>query len=88
VAKSPTVLLVSEKSHVLATAAPPYTHAVLAVNDESVCVVVVDDGQGVDPSLAKGGLVNLAERAAARNGTFELFPGTPRGTLLRWCVPR
>ena len=44
--------------------------------------------QGVDPSLAKGGLVNLAERAAARNGTFELFPGTPRGPLLRWSVPR
>ena len=60
----------------------------VTVDDESVCVVVVDDGQGVDPSLAKGGLVNLAERAAARNGTFELFPDTPRGTLLRWSVPR
>ena len=60
----------------------------VTVDDESVCVVVVDDGRGVDPSTAKGGLVNLAERAAARNGTFEISPGTPHGTLLRWRVPR
>ena len=55
---------------------------------ESVCVVVADDGLGVDPALARGGLVNLAERAVARDGTFDLFPGTPHGTVLRWCVPR
>ena len=60
----------------------------VTADEESVCVVVLDDGLGVDPALARGGLVNLAERAAARDGTFEIFPGTPHGTLLRWCVPR
>ena len=60
----------------------------VTVDDESVCVVIVDDGHGVDPSTAKGGLVNLAERAAARNGVFEISPGTPHGTLLRWRVSR
>jgi signal transduction histidine kinase len=49
---------------------------------------VADDGRGVDPSQARGGLVNLAERAAARGGTFEVRPGEPSGTLLIWSVPR
>jgi signal transduction histidine kinase len=60
----------------------------VTVDDGSVCVVVVDDGHGVDPATASGGLVNLAERAAARDGTFEISPGTPKGTRLRWRVPR
>jgi signal transduction histidine kinase len=57
------------------------------VDDESVCVVVSDDGRGVDAERASGGLVNLAERAATRGGTFEIVPETPRGTRLRWSVP-
>jgi signal transduction histidine kinase len=60
----------------------------VTVGDEVVEVVVADDGRGVDPSQARGGLVNLAERAAARGGTFEVRPGEPRGTLLIWSVPR
>jgi signal transduction histidine kinase len=58
------------------------------VDDESVCVVVADDGRGVDPLLARGGLVNLGERASAHGGTFEIEPGRPRGARLRWTVPR
>jgi signal transduction histidine kinase len=60
----------------------------VTVDDEFVRVVVADDGVGVDPATAKGGLVNLAERASARGGTFEVLPGTPHGTVLRWSVPR
>jgi signal transduction histidine kinase len=60
----------------------------VTVGDEVVEVVVADDGRGVDPAQARGGLVNLAERAAARAGTFEVRPGEPRGTLLIWSVPR
>ena len=44
--------------------------------------------RGVDPRRARGGLVNLAERAAARGGTFEILPESPRGTVLRWRAPR
>ena len=44
----------------------------VTADEESVCVVV-DDGLGVDPALARGGLVSLAERAAARDGTFEIL---------------
>jgi signal transduction histidine kinase len=62
--------------------------ATVHVEDESLCVEVADDGSGVDPTSARGGLVNLSERAAAHRGTFEILPETPHGTLLRWRVPR
>ena len=61
---------------------------IAAVDDESVCVEVADDGSGADPASARGGLVNLSERAAARQGTFEILSESPHGTLLRWRVPR
>jgi signal transduction histidine kinase len=66
------------------------THGRVAVtvDEHAVCVEVTDDGSGVDPASARGGLVNLSERAAAHGGTFDILPGTPRGTLLRWRVPR
>ena len=60
----------------------------VTVDDESVCVVVSDDGRGVDPGRARGGLVNLAERAATRGGTFEIRPENPQGTRLQWSIPR
>ena len=60
----------------------------VGVDEQSVCVEVADDGSGVDPASARGGLVNLSERAAARHGTFEILPEAPHGTLLRWRVPR
>jgi signal transduction histidine kinase len=60
----------------------------VTVDDESVCVVVSDDGIGVDPQRARGGLVNLAERAAARSGTFEIRAEHPHGTRLLWSIPR
>jgi two-component system, NarL family, sensor histidine kinase DevS len=60
----------------------------VVVDDESVCVDVSDDGRGVDPERARGGLVNLAERAATRGGTFDILPADPHGTVLRWSIPR
>jgi signal transduction histidine kinase len=60
----------------------------VTVDDEAVRVVVSDDGRGVDPKQARGGLVNLAERAATRGGTFEILPADPNGTVLQWIIPR
>jgi signal transduction histidine kinase len=60
----------------------------IRVDDASVCVTVSDDGRGVDPDQARGGLVNLSERAAARGGTFEIRSEAPHGTLLQWTIPR
>jgi len=57
------------------------------VSEGRLTVTVTDDGVGTDPSAARGGLVNLRERATGHGGEFEVLPGSPRGTVLRWSVP-
>lgn len=52
-----------------------------------VTVRVTDDGVGCDPTAARGGLVNLRERAERHGGTFEVRAAQPRGTELCWSVP-
>jgi signal transduction histidine kinase len=49
---------------------------------------VVDDGVGLPPTHHTGnGLTNLAERAAAHSGGFEIAAGPDGGTVARWAVP-
>jgi len=51
-------------------------------------VIVEDDGDGLPPRLTRSsGTSNLAERAAARGGTFALGAADPKGTRLEWSVP-
>jgi signal transduction histidine kinase len=52
-----------------------------------VTVEVVDDGLGTRPHQARSGLVNLAERAGARGGRFDILATAPQGTTLRWRAP-
>ena len=55
---------------------------------DSTEVVVVDNGVGMSArQRRRSGLANLAERAAARSGTFEISPEEPHGTRLTWTVP-
>ncbi|NJP33394.1 sensor histidine kinase [Micromonospora thermarum] len=64
-------------------------HVAVAVRVDAgqVAVTVTDDGVGCDPAAARGGLVNLRERAERHGGTFEVRPVAPHGTRLHWCVP-
>jgi signal transduction histidine kinase len=55
--------------------------------DDQVTVAVQDDGVGADKSLARGGLVNLLERAADLGGTFEVTRSEGGGTVIEWRVP-
>jgi signal transduction histidine kinase len=55
--------------------------------DGQVAVVVQDDGVGADPALARGGLVNLQDRAADLGGTFDVRLGEGGGTVIDWRVP-
>jgi signal transduction histidine kinase len=55
--------------------------------DGQVTVCVEDDGVGTDPARARGGLVNLQDRARDLGGTFELLPSPGGGTLVDWRVP-
>lgn len=59
----------------------------ICVTDDEAVVTVADNGVGVERIVARGGLVNLGERAAARSGSFDLRPAHPSGTLLSWQVP-
>ncbi|WP_326554464.1 GAF domain-containing sensor histidine kinase [Micromonospora sp. NBC_01813] len=52
-----------------------------------LALTVADDGVGVDPAAARGGLVNLRERADQHGGEFSIGANDPRGTLLTWTVP-
>ncbi len=59
----------------------------ITVDAATVTVAVTDDGVGCDPAAARGGLVNLRERAERHGGTFEVRPAQPHGTELHWSVP-
>jgi signal transduction histidine kinase len=58
------------------------------VAGQQVVLQVEDDGVGADPGLARGGVVNMGERAADLGGEFTIGSrpdGT--GTLVTWRVP-
>jgi signal transduction histidine kinase len=58
------------------------------IADRQVVLLVEDDGVGTDPGLARGGLVNMGERAGDLGGEFEIGPRADGpGTLLLWRVP-
>ncbi|WBB94586.1 GAF domain-containing sensor histidine kinase [Verrucosispora sp. WMMC514] len=57
------------------------------VDAARVAVTVTDNGVGCDPAAARGGLVNLRERAERHGGTFEVREAEPHGTELHWSVP-
>jgi signal transduction histidine kinase len=57
------------------------------VAGREVILQVEDDGIGIDPSLARSGLVNMGERAHDLGGTFEVGPGPDGGTVMLWRVP-
>ncbi|RIV35606.1 sensor histidine kinase [Micromonospora radicis] len=59
----------------------------VTVDAAQVTVVVTDNGVGCDPAKARGGLVNLRERAERHGGTFEVRPAEPQGTELSWSIP-
>ncbi|MET3426652.1 signal transduction histidine kinase [Actinoplanes tereljensis] len=54
---------------------------------DQITVIVEDNGVGTDPALARGGLVNLQDRASDLGGTFEVRRGEGGGTVLHWRVP-
>ncbi|MFY1632906.1 GAF domain-containing protein [Solwaraspora sp. WMMB335] len=55
--------------------------------DGRLTLSVTDDGVGADAADARGGLVNMRERAEQHGGRFEVTAGVPGGTVLTWTVP-
>lgn len=53
-----------------------------------VVLQVEDDGVGMDPARARGGVVNMGERAHDLGGSFDTAAGAGgRGTAVTWRVP-
>jgi signal transduction histidine kinase len=48
---------------------------------------VHDDGVGADAAAARGGLVNMRDRAERRGGEFTIERAQPGGTRVCWSVP-
>lgn len=57
------------------------------VDATRLTTVITDDGVGTDPAAARGGLVNMRERAQRYGGELEVGRAQPRGTRLVWSVP-
>jgi signal transduction histidine kinase len=60
----------------------------VSVSQGMLHLMVKDDGVGLAPDQTRrSGLRNMARRAAALGGTFEVFSGEDGGTQLDWQVP-
>ncbi|MEU8003637.1 GAF domain-containing protein [Catellatospora sp. NPDC049111] len=57
----------------------------IAVDGGRLSATIADNGTG--GATPRGGLLNLAERAALHGGQLTVEPGDPAGTVLRWSVP-
>jgi NarL family two-component system sensor histidine kinase LiaS len=68
------------------------TEVSLDVGLDVVTLIVHDDGVGMELSTAAGtgglGLRNIKERASVLGGEALFLNGRPRGTEVRWMVPR
>jgi signal transduction histidine kinase len=57
------------------------------VHDGQITLTVEDDGIGTDPAAARGGLVNMRDRAELYGGDFTVRPGVASGTIVTWSAP-
>jgi signal transduction histidine kinase len=70
--------------HAQATTARVTVHA----TGEEVVLRIEDDGVGTDPAKARGGIVNMIDRAGDLGGEFEISPGPGgNGTVVTWRAP-
>lgn len=59
----------------------------VAVKDNVLRIVVIDDGKGIPADISPSGLGNLRDRAEAAGGQFTREPGPEGGVKLEWSAP-
>jgi two-component sensor histidine kinase len=65
-----------------------YLSVEVGANQESLRIVVQDDGVGIDPEASDGnGLRNLRSRAVSIGGSLDIASSGQTGTRLTWLVP-
>ncbi len=87
VAEEAVAVLDEALSNVARHAGARGVHVTLRAAAGTLELTVRDDGAGIAPGAPRGGLRNLAERAGALGGTFEVGPAAGGGTRLEWRVP-
>jgi signal transduction histidine kinase len=79
------------------TNAAKYAHAsrirvALALDDDTVSLVIGDDGVGIRPQDLKRththGLLGMRQRVSARGGRFDIERASPHGTVISVSMPR
>ncbi|MEP6482715.1 MAG: GAF domain-containing protein [Rhodoglobus sp.] len=71
-------------SNVARHAGAEHTWISVAATPSRLVVTIQDDGVGVNDGGRASGTLNLAERARANGGQFNLAPRNPAGTTLVW----
>lgn len=75
-------------SNVLRHAHATEVEVTVSASTDEIVLKVVDDGLGPPQGEPRGsGLKNMARRATALGGQFELTPVSPHGTCFEWRVP-
>jgi signal transduction histidine kinase len=66
-----------------------HAHVVVQQEDDSVSVLVRDDGAGFDPTVTTGGfgLRGMRERVALAGGDLSIESAAPDGTVIRATIP-
>jgi len=59
----------------------------LGVDNESVCLEVIDNGRGIAPTGRRSGITNMRARAERLNGTMDIGQTREGGTYVNWTVP-
>ncbi|MGH3453774.1 MAG: GAF domain-containing protein [Nocardioidaceae bacterium] len=62
-------------------------HVEVDVRGGNLGITIADDGVGIGETTRRSGLRNLRERAEAHDGTLDVQPNEPHGTILRWSAP-
>ncbi len=87
IARDVTAVLSEALSNVTRHATATAVHVYVTANFGELRVEVSDNGRGVGRLQRRGGLANLATRAARHSGTFELLSRPRGGTVLTWTAP-
>ncbi len=75
-------------SNVARHARAAYALVTLDVRPAEIILTVTDDGVGMEEGVRESGLGNVRARARKLGGTVKVTPRQPRGTQVKWRVPR
>ena len=74
-------------SNVAKHASATAVHVSISTLGGEVCLIVADNGHGMNDTTRSSGLSNMRMRANRLGGTVRIFPNDPHGTVVDWRIP-